>query len=73
MKMDNPSLGMLGSKFVNYKGDIIAFIDGEQFGIYEGICDCSRKTGISATKISAVINGRRNKAGGMTFKRIEKD
>jgi len=68
----NPMFGIKGKLNSNYLGDIIAFKNGIKFGQYEGVHDCARELNISATKISACLNGRRNMTGGYTFLRINK-
>lgn len=67
----NPVFGLTGVKCKNFKGFIQAFKDGAYLGEYEGIRDCAEKLNVTATKISAVLNGRRNHTGGYTFKRIK--
>ena len=66
---NNPMFGRLGENCKNFKGFIVAYKDGSIHGRYEGIRDCAEQLSITATKISAVIHGRRNKTGGYTFKR----
>ncbi len=39
-------------------------------GCFEGVKKCAEELGITATKISAVLSGRRNHTGGYSFKRI---
>jgi hypothetical protein len=69
----NPVFGITGCKCKNFKGFIQVFKDGVYLGQYEGIRDCAEKLNVSATKVSAVLNGRRNHTGGYTFKRISND
>ena len=66
----NPAFGITGAKCKNFKGFIQVFKNGVYFGRYEGIRDCAESLGVTATKVSAVLNGRRNHTGGYTFKRI---
>jgi len=66
----NPAFGITGVKCKNFKGYIQVFKNGVYFGRYEGIRDCAESLGVTATKVSAVLNGRRNHTGGYTFKRI---
>jgi hypothetical protein len=66
----NPAFGITGAKCKNFKGYIQVFKNGVYFGRYEGIRDCAESLGVTATKVSAVLNGRRNHTGGYTFKRI---
>lgn len=66
----NPIFGIKGVNNKNFKGFIEVFKDGLNLGKYEGIRECAEKFNVTATKISAVINGRRNHTGGYTFKRI---
>ena len=66
----NPAFGITGQKCKNFKGFIEVFKNGVYLGKYEGIRHCAESFGVEATKVSAVINGRRNHTGGYTFKRI---
>jgi hypothetical protein len=66
----NPAFGITGAKCKNFKGFIEVSKDGIYLGKYEGIRHCAESFGVEATKVSAVINGRRNHTGGYTFKRI---
>lgn len=66
----NPAFGITGAKCKNFKGFIEVSKDGVYLGKYEGIRHCAESFGVEATKVSAVINGRRNHTGGYTFKRI---
>jgi hypothetical protein len=66
----NPAFGITGEKCKNFKGFIEVSKDGVYLGKYEGIRHCAESFGVEATKVSAVINGRRNHTGGYTFKRI---
>lgn len=66
----NPVFGITGAKCKNFKGFIEVSKDGVYLGKYEGIRHCAESFGVEATKVSAVINGRRNHTGGYTFKRI---
>ena len=66
----NPIFGIRGVNNKNFKGFIEVFKDGVNLGKYEGIRHCAESFGVDATKVSAVINGRRNHTGGYTFKRI---
>jgi hypothetical protein len=66
----NPAFGITGAKCKNFKGFIQVFKNGVYLGQYEGIRDCAESLGVTATKVSAVLNGRRNHTGGYTFKRI---
>ena len=66
----NPAFGITGARCKNFKGFIEVFKDGIYIGKYEGIRHCAEILGVAATKVSAVINGRRNHTGGYTFKRI---
>ena len=67
----NPIFGIRGADNKNFKGFIQAFKNGVYLGRYEGIRDCAQSFGVSASKVSAVLNGRRNHTGGYTFKRIK--
>lgn len=66
----NPAFGKKGINCKNFKGFIEAYKNNIYIGTYEGIYDCQEKLGVSATKVSAVINKRRNFTGGYSFKRI---
>jgi len=66
----NPAFGITGAKCKNFRGFIEVSKDGVYLGKYEGIRHCAESFGVTATKVSAVINGRRNHTGGYTFKRI---
>jgi hypothetical protein len=66
----NPAFGITGARCKNFKGYIQVFKNGVYFGRYEGIRDCAESLGVTATKVSAVLNGKRNHTGGYTFKRI---
>jgi hypothetical protein len=72
MKNNNPSKGKIGKNSSTFKGFIEAYKDGIIVGVYEGVYDVANKLNITATKISAVLKGRRNHTGGYTFKRIDK-
>jgi len=69
----NPVFGIRGTNNKNFKGFIQVFKNGLYIGQYEGIRDCAESLGVTATKVSAVLNGRRNHTGGYTFKRIKND
>ena len=66
----NPAFGKRGIYCKNFKGFIEVFKDEVYLGKYEGLRDCAESFNITATKISAVLNGRRKHTGGYTFKRI---
>jgi hypothetical protein len=66
----NPAFGIKGADNKSFKGFIEVFKDGLNLGKYEGIRECAEKFNVTATKISAVLHGRRNHTGGYTFKRI---
>lgn len=66
----NPAFGKTGVKCKNFKGFIEAYKNGILIGSFEGLYDCAKKLDVTATKISAVLHGRRNHTGGYTFKRI---
>jgi len=70
MKIKNPSLNLKREKGINFKGYIEAYKNNEKIGIYAGIMDASEKLNVTATKISAVLNNKRNHTGGYLFKRI---
>jgi hypothetical protein len=66
----NPAFGIKGADNKSFKGFIQVFKNGVYLGKYEGIRHCAESFGVEATKVSAVINGRRNHTGGYIFKRI---
>ena len=66
----NPAFGIKGADNKSFKGFIEVFKNGIYLGKYEGIKECAEKFNVTATKVSAVINGRRNHTGDYTFKRI---
>jgi hypothetical protein len=66
----NPAFGIKGASNKSFKGFIEVSKKGIYIGKYEGIRDCAESLGVTATRVSAVINGRRNHTGGYTFKRI---
>lgn len=72
MKKKNPSFLLKGEKSIHYKGIIIAYRNNEKIGEFIGIYDAAKSLNINASKISAVINGRRNHTCGYIFKRIPK-
>lgn len=72
MKVNNPSKGKTGKDSFPFKGIIEAYKDGLLVNTYEGIYDAANKLNVTATKISAVLKGRRNHTGGYTFVRTIK-
>jgi len=70
MLLYNPSKGKYGKDSYNYKFDVLAYKDENLISRYNGIHEAARNLNLSATKISAVINGRRNHTGGYTFKKV---
>jgi hypothetical protein len=72
MKINNPSKGKTGKDSFPFKGIIEAYKDGVLVNTYEGIYDAANKLNVTATKISAVLKGRRNHTGGYTFVRTTK-
>lgn len=66
----NPVFGIKGSNNKNFKGFIEVSKSGIYIGKYEGVRHCAESLGVAATKVSAVLNGKRNHTGGYTFKRI---
>lgn len=69
MLTNNPSKNKLGKDSINYKFDIIALKDNKEI-LFHGVHEAARKLNLSATKISAVLNGRRNHTGGYKFIKI---
>lgn len=72
MKVKNPSKGKYGKDSCSFKGFIEAYKDGLLIGSYDGVYDAANKLNVTATKISAVLSGRRNHTGGYTFVRTNK-
>jgi hypothetical protein len=72
MKINNPSQGKTGKNSFPFKGFIEAYKDGLLIGKYDGVYDAANKLNVTATKVSAVLKGRRNHTGGYTFIRIDK-
>jgi hypothetical protein len=66
---NNPMFGKRGVSSANFKGFILAYKGDEFVGKYEGVHKCANELNLTATKISACLNGRRNMTGGFTFKR----
>jgi hypothetical protein len=73
MKINNPSQGKTGKNSFPFKGFIEAYKDGLLIGKYDGVYDAANKLNVTATKVSAVLKGRRNHTGGYTFIRIDKN
>jgi hypothetical protein len=69
MIKNNPSKNRLGKNSINYKFDVLCYKDGDLLSKYNGVHDAARSLNLSPTKISAVLNGRRNKTGGYVFKK----
>jgi hypothetical protein len=61
---------MYGRRNYNYMGEVAAYKDGVQVGVYDGIHKAAAALKVTATKISACLNGRRKTTGGYTFKRL---
>jgi hypothetical protein len=61
---------MYGKRNYNYMGEVAAYKDGVQVGVYEGIHKAASALNVTATKISACLNNRRKTTGGYTFKRL---
>lgn len=61
---------MYGKRNYNYMGEVAAYKDGVQVGVYEGIHKAAASFNVTATKISACLNNRRKTTGGYTFKRL---
>jgi hypothetical protein len=60
---------MFGKRNYNYLGLVYAYKDGKFIGSYEGVHKAAKELDVQATKISAVINGKRKTTKGFTFKR----
>lgn len=67
---NNPNYGKKGCKSKKFKGFIDVYKEGVFIGKYEGVHDAARELNVSASKISAVLNNKRNHTGGYFFKRI---
>lgn len=65
----NGMYGVYGEKHPNFKGYIIVYQGDKLIGSYEGIYKCSEELGVSASKISACLSGRRLTTGGYKFVR----
>jgi hypothetical protein len=61
---------MYGRRNYNFMGEVSAYKDGVQVGVYDGIHKAAAALNVTATKISACLNGRRKTTGGYTFKRL---
>jgi hypothetical protein len=61
---------MYGRRNYNFMGEVSAYKDGFQVGVYDGIHKAAAALNVTATKISACLNGRRKTTGGYTFKRL---
>lgn len=72
MKLNNPSKGKKGKDSFPFKGYIQAYQNNILIGTYDGVYDAADKLNVTATKISAVLKGRRNHTGGYNFIRIDK-
>jgi hypothetical protein len=72
MKLNNPSKGKTGMESHTFKGFIEAYKNGILQGCYDGVYDAANKLNVAATKVSAVLKGRRNHTGGYTFVRTNK-
>lgn len=70
MLLKNPSRGRLGINSINYKFDIECYINNKLIHIFHGVHEAARNLKLNASKISAVLNGRRNHTGGYYFKKI---
>jgi hypothetical protein len=68
MQTNNPSKGRLGVNSINFKGYISAYdTHNHLVDIFEGVHDAARKLNLIPSKISAVLNGKRNHTGGYNF------
>jgi hypothetical protein len=67
----NPSKGKLGIESINFKGQLKVFKEDQLIGVFDGVMDASRKLNLIPSKISAVLNKRRNHTGGYYFERID--
>ena len=70
MMENNPSKGRLGKNSINYKFDVLVYKEDIFIYRFNGVHEAARNLNLSASKISAVLNGRRNHTGGYKFKKI---
>lgn len=61
---------MFGKRNYNYLGLVYAYKDGKFIGSYEGVHKTAKELNVDATKVSAVLNGKRKTTNGFTFKRV---
>jgi hypothetical protein len=69
MMENNPSKGRLGKNSINYKFDVLVYKEDVFICRFNGVHEAARNLNLNATKISAVLNGRRNHTGGYKFKK----
>lgn len=60
---------MFGKRNYNYLGLIYCFKDNVLIGTFEGVHKAANNLGVDATKISAILNGKRKTTKGYTFER----
>lgn len=70
MLLKNPSKGKLGKNSINYKFDIECYKNNKLLYIFNGVHEAARNLNLNPSKISAVLNKRRNHTGGYFFKKI---
>lgn len=61
---------MYGKRGHNYKGDVVAYKNGVQIGVYEGALKASKALGVCVSNIYCCILKKRKTTGGYTFKRL---
>lgn len=69
MRKNNPSFILKGDKSQHFKGYIYAYKNDILIGKYNGLYDAAQKLNVDASKICAVIKGKRNHTGGYYFTR----
>lgn len=70
MKVKNPSFILKREKSQHFKGYINAYKDDIFIGTYAGLYDAAEKLSLCASKICAVLKGKRNHTKGYNFQRI---
>ena len=69
MLLRNPCKGILKDKHHSFKGNITVYKDGGLIGEYIGVVDCEERLGVSRSKVSACLTGKRKSHKGYTFER----
>jgi hypothetical protein len=66
----NPMHGRKGNNCPAFRGYIEAVKDGVVIGTFRGVHDAASGLKVTATKISACLNGKRKTTGGYSYRRI---